>query len=71
MTARVDELRRWGRMSPEQHAEFRAECARLYTEEELSVREIVVRTQRSYGSVHQALRIGRVPMRSPGRPRGS
>ena len=59
---------KWTRLSGISRDEFQLECVRMYEEDEMSVRDIVDRTGRSYGSVHRLLTDAGVQMRPRGNP---
>lgn len=61
-------LPKWARLTGDARSDFERECVALYVEQELSIREIVRRTGRSYGAVHKLLTDAGVPMRPRGNP---
>lgn len=61
-------ISKWARLNGEARATFQRECVELYVEQELSVRQIVKHTGRSYGSVHSLLVAAGVQLRPRGNP---
>lgn len=59
---------KWTRLRGTDRSTFQERCVKLYEEDELSVRDIVDRTGRSYGSVHRLLKDAGVQFRPRGNP---
>lgn len=63
------EIAKWARLSGEARTTFQHECVQMYVESEMSVRDIVRNTGRSYGSIHALLVSAGVQLRPRGNPR--
>lgn len=61
-------VKKWARIAGEDRVAFQEEVVEMYVQEELSLRQIVERTGRSYGAVHKLLRDAKVTMRPRGNP---
>ena len=59
---------KWTRLSGTDRDEFQQGCVDMYERDQMSVRDIVNQTGRSYGSVHRLLKDAGVHMRPRGNP---